>query len=432
MKTTTGAFLNANDNVNSYPKLGAYDVGWIVLCIGMAIGSGIIFLPIQMGVKGFWVSITSLMIAYPAVYCMSKVYLQSLSATESCDDYANIVTQYLGKNWGAALGVAYFIMLLKGMLAYASAITKDSASYLQTYGVTHHSLGSSVWYISLLIGAMVLIASRGERLLFRISGPLIVVKLSIVVFLGVSMIPYWDIRHLGIINFPNALSFLRDLLLTLPFSMFSILFVQILNPMNVAFRKRESDRRIATFRALRASRYAYTVLVVCVIFFGFSFLLSITPAEARYALDNNISALALAAKVMSGDVVRILSTLLNVVAIFTAFFGIYLGFHDALKGIVVNAIDRVIVRSETFNKILPLCIAAGTIGLLVAWVVFGISAMSLMQITVPVFGVVSCLIPCCLIWRVPALKQLRTPSSVLVFLFGLLLVASPFFKLLEH
>lgn len=32
-----------------------YDLGWVVLCIGAAIGSGIVFFPLQVGLKGVWV-----------------------------------------------------------------------------------------------------------------------------------------------------------------------------------------------------------------------------------------------------------------------------------------------------------------------------------------------------------------------------------------
>lgn len=37
-----------------------YDLGWVVLCIGMAIGAGIIYMPIQAGVKGIWVFVASI------------------------------------------------------------------------------------------------------------------------------------------------------------------------------------------------------------------------------------------------------------------------------------------------------------------------------------------------------------------------------------
>ena len=413
------------------PAFTSYDVGWVVLCIGMAIGSGIVFLPVQMGVKGVLVSVIALAIAYPAVYLLSRLYIQSLSASKACEDYAQIITQYLGKNWGVGLGVAYFVMLLKGMLAYSSAIAKDSASYLTTFGITQQPLDNSVWFITALIGVMVFIASRGERLLFKVSGPLIVVKLSIVVFLGIAMVPYWNPMNLEIAVWPNGIQLLRDVLLTLPFATFSILYVQILNPMNVAFRKVEKDPAAATYRALRASRYAYCILIVCVLFFGASFLLSINHEDAVYALNHNISGLALAAKVIPGPLVQVLSTLLDVAAIFTAFFGIYLGFQDAVRGLVINALDRLMTRGAVFDRLLPAFIGVFATVVLVCWVKFGISAMALMQITVPVFGIVSCLIPCYLVFRVPVLRTLRRPSVFYVMLFGLMLIASPLFKFLE-
>ncbi|MFJ9989383.1 hypothetical protein ACIQSO_01480 [Pseudomonas putida] len=397
----------------------------------MAIGSGIIFMPIQMGVKGIWVSLTSILIAYPAVYYISDIFLRSLSRTDACDDYTSIVTQYLGKNWGMALSVLYFLMLLKGMLAYSSTIVSDGASYLQTLHVTSSSIAATPWFIFGLIAIMVALASRGERFLFKVSGPMIGVKLAIILFLASAMLPYWNIANLGLHIVPDALSFIRDVWLTLPFAMLSIFFGQILNPMNVGFRKVEADSEIATYRALRASRLAFVVLLVGVGFFGLSFLLSINHEGAASALQQNISALALAAQVIPGDTVRILSIVLNLIAIFTAFFGIYLGFQDALSGIVINLVDRFCSRGPRFNRALPYLIAGLSILLLANWVLFGISAMLLMQITVPVFGLVACLIPVYLIFRVPALRDLKAWRMYYVLLFGLALLLVPVLKLFE-
>ncbi len=432
MDAVTDALGGALRAKNRSIPFTRYDAGWVVLCIGMAIGSGIVFMPIQMGVKGFWVSVSALLIAYPAVYCLSKLYILSLSESKACDDYAAIIAQYLGKNWSAVLGIAYFLMIFKGMLAYSSTITRDAASYLQTFGVTQQNLATTPWFALVLIAIMVAIAARGERLLFRVSGPLIIVKISVVVFLALSMLPHWNVSHLGVQVFPEFLPYVRDVLLTLPFAMFSILYVHILNPMNVAFRRIEVDPEIATFRALRASRIAYKILVVCVLFFAFSFLMSVSHEEANSALQSNISALALAAKVMPGEAIKVLSTILNVVAVFTAFFGAYLGFHDAVKGLIKNAVDRFIKRSDVFDRMLPMIVALITVGVLVAWVVFGISAMTLMQMTVPLFGIVSCLIPCYLIYKVPALHRLKSPMVWFVSVYGVLLVVAPIFKMLGH
>lgn len=413
------------------PPFTMYDFGWVVLCIGMAIGSGVVFLPVQMGVKGALVSIISLAIAYPIVYLISKLYIQSLSATKNCDDYAQVITQYLGKNWGMVLGVVYFVMLLKAMFGYSSAITSDAASYLETFGVTQHSLQKEVWFLAAVITVLVLIASSGERLLFKISGPLIATKLAIVVFLGFAMMPYWNLRNLELV-WTGSFSMLRDIVLTLPFSMFSIYFVQILNPMNVAFRKVESDPRIATYRALRAMRYAYAILIVSVLFFCFSFLLSINHNDAVYALANNISGLALAAKVIPGSAVQVMSTVLDVAAIFTAFFGVFLGFQDAVRGIVLNVVDRFMARSEVFNRRLPYFIGVIAIAILVSWVKFGLSAMVLIQVTVPVYAFVTCLLPAYLVYRVGALRHLRSPGAIVVLVYGLVLMTVPVMKFFEH
>ncbi|GAB3628123.1 Inner membrane transport protein YhjV [Pandoraea terrae] len=410
----------------------AYDAGWVVLCIGMAIGSGVVFMPLQMGIKGFWTSAAALGISYPAVHYLSNLYIRSLSASGECKDYTGIITEYLGKNWGMLMSAAYFLTLTKGMLAYAATITHDSASYLQVFGVTQQSLASTAWFPLCIIGVMVAIASRGERLLFKVSGPLIVVKLSIVLILGLSMMPYWNLGNVNFLAPDGALSFVRDVLVSLPFAVFSIVYIQILNPMNVAFRKVESDPAVATYRALRASKYAYIILVVSVLFFAFSFLFSITADEARYAVSQNISALALAARVIPGDTVKLLSTTLNIVAILSAFLGIYLGFHDALKGIVLNVADRFMTRGTTFDRLLPFGIAIASTLMLTGWVVANISSMALLQWSTPAFGIVSCLIPCYLVWRVPALKKFRAQSVLFVAFTGVLLCISPLFKLLEH
>ncbi len=50
-----------------------YDLGWVVLCIGMAIGAGIIYMPIQAGVKGIWVFVASIgLVIPPKNQCMNK------------------------------------------------------------------------------------------------------------------------------------------------------------------------------------------------------------------------------------------------------------------------------------------------------------------------------------------------------------------------
>ncbi|MDH8107140.1 transporter, partial [Klebsiella pneumoniae] len=47
--------LPGYEKFNESVPFTKYDAGWVVLCIGMAIGSGIVFMPVQIGIKGIWV-----------------------------------------------------------------------------------------------------------------------------------------------------------------------------------------------------------------------------------------------------------------------------------------------------------------------------------------------------------------------------------------
>ncbi|HBQ1079193.1 TPA: amino acid permease [Klebsiella pneumoniae] len=406
-----------------------YDLGWVVLCIGMAIGAGIIYMPIQAGVKGIWVFVASIGLSYPAVYWLQDLYLKTLTQTQSCDSYAEIITQYLGKNWGGLLGIAYFLMLLMGILNYAMSLVNDSATYLHSYHITEGFLSKTIWYPFILLAVMVLIANQGEKWLFRIAGPMIFFKVAVIVFLGIVMVPFWSFNNIS--AFPPVLSFLRDVLLTLPFTLFSILFVQILNPMNIAYRKVEADPVIASLRAIRATRIAYIVLVVSVLFFAFSFSFAITKEEAASALAQNISALALASQIMPGNLINILSVTLNIFAILTAFFSIYLGFKEAIVGLAVNMISRISGNEDINRGLLSKIIAVAIVVFLWIWVRFDFSVMLLMQIAGPVFGLVACLIPFYLVKKVSALENLRAGKNYYVAFYGMLLCISPFLKFVE-
>lgn len=420
---------NGSKHIGQSVPFTKYDFGWVLLCIGMAIGAGTVLMPVQIGMKGIWVFLLSFIIAYPATYLLQDLYLKTLQESKECEDYPNIISQYLGKNWGATLGVIYFIMLVHGMFIYSTSVVNDSASYLQTFGLTEGVLSNNILYCFVVLGALVLIASRGERLLFKISGPMIIIKIAIILALGMVMIPYWSWNNIK--AFPELSIFFRDVLLTIPFAFFSAVFVQVLNPMNIAYRKQESDKLLATYRAIRVHRISYLVLIIIILFFSFSFTFSISYEQAVDAFNKNISALAIAAHVIPGHIVKVMSLLLNIFAVVTAFFGIYLGFQEAIKGILLNLITRVIPKEQINDTVLQLTIYLFITVLLTAWVSTGFSMVIFFHIASPIYSIVTCLIPCYLVYKVTALKHYQGWRTWCVLAFGILLFISPFFKFFE-
>lgn len=405
-------------------RFDATDFGWIILSIGMAIGAGIVFLPVQAGLVGIWVFLASALIAYPALYLFQRLFLNTLVESPRCFDYPQVIAGYLGRNWAVILGVLYFIMLTIWVFVYSTAITNDSASYLHTYGVTTHLLSGDPLYPLLLIGVLVLLASQGESFLFRISTLLVLTKLGIVAFLGLSMIPLWNPANIG--PLPSWDTLLRQTIVTLPFTLTSILFLQTLSPMVISYRARHASRAVARYKALRAMNLAFGILFVTVFFYALSFTLALGHDDAERAARENISALALSAQIFHPGTAVILGIILNIFALVTAFFGVSLGFQEACRGLFANFWNRFLPRTP-----LPTVWVGRGIRLflvLLAWfvVIQEFPVLSFTSICSPIFGLVGCLIPAWLVLRVPSLRHHRNFSLILVILTGLLLIISPF------
>ena len=148
-------------------KFDSTDWGWIIMSIGMAIGAGIVFLPVKIGLVGLWVFLVSSVIAYPAMYLFQRLFINTLAESAECKDYPSVISGYLGKNWGFFIGVLYFIMLVIWVFIYSTALTNDSASFLHSFGVTKTVWSHNPFYGLVVICIMVAIASRAEKILFR-------------------------------------------------------------------------------------------------------------------------------------------------------------------------------------------------------------------------------------------------------------------------
>ncbi len=405
-------------------KFDGTDAGWVIMSIGMAIGAGIVFLPVQVGLMGLWVFLLSSVIGYPAMYLFQRLFINTLAESPECKDYPSVITGYLGKNWGILLGALYFIMLVIWMFVYSTAITNDSASYFQTFGVTEGLLSDSPWYGLILICLLVAISSRGEKLLFKLSSFMVLTKLFIVAALGISMVGMWHLYNIG--SLPPVGRLIKEAVITLPFTLTSILFIQTLSPMVISFRNQNVNRELARFKALRAMNIAFIILFCTVFFYAVSFTLAMGHDEAVKAYQQNISALAIAAKFFPGGWVTVVSVMLNIFAVMTAFFGVYLGFREATQGIVMNILQRM-MPAERINETL-VKYGIMVFAVLLAWgaIILNAPVLSFTSICSPIFGMVGCLIPAYLVYKVPMLHKYKGISLYLIIFTGMLLCVSPF------
>ncbi|WP_215762878.1 amino acid permease [Acetobacter sp. P1H12_c] len=402
------------------------DLGWIVMSIGMAIGAGIVFLPVQVGLVGLWVFLLSSAIGYPGMYLFQRLFIKTLCGARESQSYPQMIASYLGKRWGLVLGLVYLMMLTIWMFVYATAITRDSASYLKSFGLTDTLLSQQAWYGLLLVTMLVLLASRGERLLFRFSSFMVLTKLAIVGMLGLFMVSRWNASY--ITGLPAFGPLVKETIVTLPFTLTSILFIQTLSPMVIAYRAKEKSLEVARYKSLRAMNIAFGVLFITVFFYALSFTFSLPHEAAVAAYKQNISALAITAQNFPGSWASIIGVVLNIFAVMTAFFGVYLGFKEACYGLIAPVIKHYNSKKEFPEKQVTYGIMLFSI--LLSWtaIVGNFPVLSFTVLCSPIFGILGCLVPAWLVYKVPELKPYRGYGVYFVVFIGLLLCISPVFK----
>ncbi|WP_439333138.1 hypothetical protein [Vibrio sinensis] len=404
-------------------KFDSVDLGWIVMSIGMAIGAGIVFLPVQVGVMGLWVFLLSSIIGYPAMFLFQKLFINTLAESKKCTDYPGVIEGYLGKNWGVGLGVLYFLMLVIWVLVYSLAVTNDSSSYLHSFGVTEGHLNENVFYGLGLICVLAFIGSKGEKLLFKLSGFMAVTVLALVAVMAVLLIARWDMANIPAIGDFGPM--LKNAIITLPFTLTSILFIQSLSPMVISYRSHERSIEVARYKAERAMKIAFAILFVVVFFFAVSFTFAISQEQATEAMNKNISALAIIAHYFPGSWATVAGIVINIFAVVTSFFGVFLAFQEACRGLAMNILLRSRKESDINKNLVNKLVTVFII--LLAWSAIALNApiLSFTSICSPIFGMVGCLIPAYLVYKVPHLNKYKGAATNLIIVTGILLCISP-------
>lgn len=411
-------------------KMSSKDWGWVAVNIGMGIGAGIVFLPIQAGLVGLWTFLLAILLAYPALYLFQRLYINTLIESRDASDYTSTIREYLGSKWGASLGVVYFVMLLIWLFVYSETVTNDSATYIQEAGLTQGLLSGNHLYALVLIGFLVFLAFASKTLLFHLSKVLVVVTLSSLVVLAVLIAPHWDIKNIKDVS--SIWDMLCQTVITLPFAMTSILFLQSLSPMVVYVRSEYEDVAVARKKALQIMNRAFLILAGVVFFFALSCTLAMTHKEAYQAFVDNTSFLALMAKAVPGTLVPALGVMIDISAVTTSFFGVLLGLHEACVGLYMNLFlgGR---PKETVNM---KKISAGIVGLIVllGWIatIIDFPILYFTSICSPIFAIIGCFIPVLLVYKADSLAKYRGPQAWIIVATGVLLVLSPLFALVEN
>ncbi|QWU99461.1 aromatic amino acid transport family protein [Francisella salimarina] len=415
--------------MRSLANFDKFDFGWLVVSIGMAVGAGIVLVPVSVGVVGFVVFVVSILIAYPGIYLFQKLYIETLFATKQPKTYKDTVAELLGSKWAVFLGAVYLLMMLTWTIIYAEVVAKSLAAYLYMFHLSSNPhLEQNALYSALLMIVLIFTGMKSQKLFVRVSTFLVFILIVAIILVSISLIPLWSLKN--VVEMPTDTGeFVAKSIIMLPFSLTSILFIQSLSPMVIGYRKYygNKDKDFVLSKTLKTMTLAFVILVIIIGFYVLSFSLVIPRADALEATQNNQSAFILLEKQhISNMLIYTCGIIISLCAILTSFLSVLAGMEESLKGLLRNSAIKLGLKDDSKGIFSLNTLVIGII-FLMTWlsIVFDAPVYKLVPLSGPVFGILGCLVPAYIVFKIPSLEKYRTKSIYFVIFVGIILVISP-------
>lgn len=401
------------------------DTVWMLGLYGTAIGAGLLFLPINAGIGGLIPLIIMAIIAFPMTYYSHRALCRFvLSGKKGGEDITEVVEEHFGVGAGKLITLLYFFAIYPILLVYSVAITNTVDSFI-THQLHLPSPPRAVLSLVLILGLM-FIVRFGEAMIVKAMSILVYPFVMVLMLLAFYLVPHWNLAIFDNISFTSSATgngLLSTLWLAIPVMVFSFNHSPIISSFAVAKRKEYGDD------AERILYYSHIMMVLTVMFFVFSCVLSLSPAELMEAKTQNISILSYLANHFNNPVMAYLAPVIATIAISKSFLGHYLGAGEGFNGMIIKSLRS---RGKTIghaklNRITALFMLVTT------WIVATLNPSILGMIETMGGPVIACLLflmPMYAIQKVPAMKQYSGQiSNVFVTVMGLIAITAIVYRL---
>lgn len=395
-----------------------FSLTWILNLFGTAVGAGVLFLPINAGMSGFYPLVVMTLLVGPMTYLSHRALARFvLSSKQSGNDITNVVGEHFGKGAGKLITLLYFFAIFPILLIYGVGITNTVTSFIenQLQMVAPPRAVLSLILIAVMIGVMLL----SEQLMLKITTWLVYPLVLILLGLSIYLIPQWNGAALS--QMPTTSDFLTTLWLTIPVLVFSFNHSPAISSFALSQQKHYQDPARTDLESSKVLRSTALILVLFVMFFVFSCVLTLTPEELQQAKAQNISILSYLANKFDNPIISYFGPLVAFLAIGSSFFGHYLGAREGLEGLVNQLRDKPIEPAK-FHKI-----TAGVF-LVILWIVATLNPSILGFIESlggPIIAMILFVMPIYAIYTVPALQRFKGQiSNIFVLIMGLIAISA--------
>ncbi|MDV5168934.1 serine/threonine transporter [Photobacterium rosenbergii] len=406
------------------------DTLWVLGLFGTAVGAGTLFLPINAGVGGLIPLLVMTVLALPMTYFAHRGMTRFvLSSSNPGADITEVVEEHFGAGMGKVITLLYFFAIYPILLVYSVALTNTVESFM----INQLSITPPARWIlalALIIGLMAIVR-LGEELIVKAMSMLVFPFVAVLLALALYLVPEWNgeiFNHVMPAE-GGMTSVFMAVWLILPVMVFSFNHSPVISSFAVAMQKEHGDN--AEPQARRVLQRAHIMMVVTVMFFVFSCVLSLSPANLAEAKAQNVSILTYLSNHFQTPMIAYAAPIVAIIAITKSFLGHYLGASEGLNGLVVK------VSRSRGKEIGPKALNAFTAGfmLITTWAVATINPSILGMIESlggPIIAMLLFIMPMYAIKKVPAMRKYSGAiSNVFIVVIGLISISAIFYSLAQ-
>ena len=404
------------------------DSVWTMGLYATAVGAGTLFLPITVGSNSPVILLFILLMAFPLSYYSHRALSRFvLSSSHREGDITHVVEEHFGARAGKLLMLVYLMAFYPIILVYSISITNAIQSFVV------HQLGDAEIPRGLLVlGVMLglhLVLLAGKQIVVSAISVLALPMVAFLIGLSIYLLPQWSLSYFSesqAVDWRDP-AFWKSLWLIVPVMVFSFSHAPIISSFSAAQKKR--CQASADQRAKRIIKCSSLLICGSVLFFVVSCVMSLSQAEMAQARIDNISVLSALANKFSNPLIAYVGPLIAILAMSKSFLGTSMGVSEGTVSMVSGACQG-----------LGLSLKESTIARVSSVILFMVTAVItylnpnvldiIERVSGPLIAVILFLLPACSIYRLPALKRYRGPSTLFVLVMGLLAISALIYDLL--
>lgn len=416
----TGELSGSRSTTVSATPWRRHDTHWLISLFGTAVGAGILFLPINLGLGGIWPLIIVAVLAGPMTFLAHRGLARFvLSSSRPHADFTEVAQEHFGKMAGRLISALYFLSIFPILLIYGVGLTNTVESFMiNQLGM---ATPNRVMLSGMLVFAMIAVMLAGEKAMLRAFAVMVYPLAAILAALSCYLIPQWQWPQLGSLE---GGSFLNTVWLALPVTVFAFSHAAAISSFANVQRREYGEQ--AEAKSSLILRNTTVMLVGFVLFFVFSCVLSLSPAQLAEAKAQNVSVLSYLANITDNPVIVTLGPLIAFIAISSSFLGHFLGARESLKSLIAKPTGLSLAKADKLGIALMFFSIWGA-------AIINPGILGLMEtLSGPVIAMILFIMPVVAIYKVEALARFRQRwANGFILLTGSLAVSALIFSLLK-